>query len=98
MTHQLLSKYFELESFEDLVKEVDECISPSEFNGRIMNHVIQEIIRDVIPNFCYNNVTDRFLRSSVFYAEPIQRPRMPNPKHMYMYSSKVVRSNSGSLN
>jgi cytoplasmic FMR1 interacting protein len=88
-THKLLSKYLCLERFEDMLREVDECIAPCENNGRIVTHTVQEMVSDIIPNFCYNNVTSRYIRSSVIYAEPVQRPNFPNAKLMYLYGTKV---------
>jgi cytoplasmic FMR1 interacting protein len=87
-THQMLSQFLHLEPFEDLLKEVDESVGIAENNGRIVTHVVHEIVRELIPNYCYNNVTSRFLKSSVFYAEPVQRPNIPNAKPMYLYGTK----------
>lgn len=88
LTHKMLSKFLQLERFDDLVREVNECITPCENNGRIVSHAVNEIVRDLIPNYCFNNITSRFLRSTVFYAEPMQRPNFPNAKLMYLYGTK----------
>ncbi|KAJ3331715.1 Cytoplasmic FMR1-interacting protein 2, partial [Kappamyces sp. JEL0680] len=87
-THKMLSEFLELERFADILNEVDECIVPCENNGRIVTHAAQELVRDVVPNYGFNNVTSRFLRSSVFYAEPAQRPNFPNARLMYLYGAK----------
>jgi hypothetical protein len=89
-THADLAEFLELEPFQNMLIEIDQCIRASEFNGRIITHVIDEIIRDLIPSYCFNNVTKRFCKGSVFYAEPVQRPRMSNPKPMYTYGSKAL--------
>ncbi|KAJ3311868.1 Cytoplasmic FMR1-interacting protein 2 [Boothiomyces sp. JEL0838] len=88
LTHLLLSEYLDLEPFEELLKEIDECVTPGETNGRILTHITQEIIRDIIPNYCFNNTSMKFVKSSVFYAEPVQRPHFPNAKLMYLYGTK----------
>ncbi|KAJ3322394.1 Cytoplasmic FMR1-interacting protein 2 [Boothiomyces sp. JEL0866] len=88
LTHQLLSEYLDLEPFEELLKEIDECVTPGETNGRILTHITQELIRDIIPNYCFNNTSMKFVKSSVFYAEPVQRPHFPNAKLMYLYGTK----------
>jgi cytoplasmic FMR1 interacting protein len=87
-THRMLSQFLHLEPFEDLLKEVDESVGIAENNGRIVTHVVHEIVQELIPNYCYNNVTARFLKSTVFYAEPVQRPNIPNAKPMYLYGTK----------
>jgi cytoplasmic FMR1 interacting protein len=88
ITHEMLSEYLVLEKFDDLFKELNECVAPCENNGRIVSHAVQELVSDVVTNYCFNNVTSRFLRSAVFYAEPIQRPNFPNAKLMYLYGTK----------
>ncbi|KAJ3262628.1 Cytoplasmic FMR1-interacting protein 2 [Boothiomyces macroporosus] len=70
LTHLLLSEHLDLEPFEELLKEINECVTPGETNGRILTHITQEIIRDIIPNYCFNNTSMKFVKSSVFYAEP----------------------------
>lgn len=90
LTHTMLSKFLQLERFEDLLREVDEGIHSGEFNGRIVTHAVHELVSDVVPNYNFNNSTLRFIRSSVFYAEPIQRPNFPNAKLMYLYGTKVA--------
>ena len=31
------------------------------YNGRIISHIIAELINDVIPNYCYNSTTERYV-------------------------------------
>ncbi|KAJ3276472.1 Cytoplasmic FMR1-interacting protein 2 [Terramyces sp. JEL0728] len=88
LTHELLSEYLDLEPFEELLTETDECVVPGETNGRILTHIAQELIRDIIPNYCFNTTSMKFIKSSVFYAEPVQRPHFPNAKLMYLYGTK----------
>lgn len=59
LSHLMLSKFLQLERFDDLLNEVNECIVPGENNGRILTHLVDECIGDIVPNFCFNNVTSR---------------------------------------
>ncbi|KAL5032354.1 hypothetical protein BDV3_000939 [Batrachochytrium dendrobatidis] len=90
LTHELISKHIELERFEDIMAECDDSLSLSASNGRIMSHVIHELVNDFIPNFCYNSVTQRFMRSPVFYTQPIQRSHFPKTRPMYLFGSKAL--------
>ncbi|KAJ1343340.1 hypothetical protein BSLG_002366 [Batrachochytrium salamandrivorans] len=90
LTHSILSKHMELESFKDLLAECDDSLSLSASNGRIVSHVIHELVKDFIPNFCYNSITQRFIRSPVFYTQPIQRSHFPKTRLMYLFGSKAL--------
>lgn len=89
-THLMLSEYLDLGDFDNLLKECDECTIQCVNNGRILTHAIKEIVTDLIPTFCYNNVTDRFVKGAVFYTEPSQRAKFPNVKWIYLYGTKVI--------
>nr|KAJ3422345.1 Cytoplasmic FMR1-interacting protein 2 [Polyrhizophydium stewartii] len=89
LTHEALSRHLDLERFEDLVAECDDSLSLGSTNGRILSHVIQEIIGDIVPNFCFNSITQRFVRSPVFYTEPVQRSHFPKTRPMYLFGSKI---------
>jgi cytoplasmic FMR1 interacting protein len=94
MTHKLLSKLLELENFDDLVKEVNQQGERGE--GRIVAHIVQELVREVVPTYGFNIVTSRFLKGSVFYADPVQRPNFTNARWMFLYGAKNL-SNAFSL-
>ena len=88
--HILLSQVLKLESFDDILKEVDESTKIGEFNGRIITHIVEEIVNDIVPNYCFNNVTKRFVRGTVFYGAPVQRSNMPNAKFIHLFGSKAA--------
>jgi cytoplasmic FMR1 interacting protein len=69
LTHNLLSKFItDMDPFDEIFSEVDEAVNLNEPNGRIVSHTIRIITCDVIPNYSFNGVTNRLLRSQVFYA------------------------------
>ncbi|TPX53931.1 hypothetical protein PhCBS80983_g06110 [Powellomyces hirtus] len=90
MTHRLLSERMTLDPFENMLAEVDESVSISATNGRIISHTIAELVTDVIPNFCYNNVTGRFLRGPVLFAPEVPRHSFPKAPLLYLYGSKAL--------
>jgi cytoplasmic FMR1 interacting protein len=63
-----------VDSFDDLLAECDENGSAIAYNGRIIAHVIQEVLTDVASNFCYNSATDRYsLKHLGFYTQLCSR-------------------------
>lgn len=57
MTHQLLSKYLTLDSFDAMFREANHNVSAP--YGRITLHVFWELNYDFLPNYCYNGSTNR---------------------------------------
>jgi cytoplasmic FMR1 interacting protein len=66
-THRVISDQLEIVDYDLIFNEVNESISSPEGKsrgrGRIMNHCINSINNDIIPNFSYNSYTKRFVRS-----------------------------------
>ncbi|KAJ3281602.1 Cytoplasmic FMR1-interacting protein 2, partial [Borealophlyctis nickersoniae] len=89
-THNLLSRFLNLDSFEDMLSEMDESISLGAVNGRIVTHTVQEFVVDFVPNFCYCGVTGRFVKAAVQYAEQPPRPNFPKAPVMYLYGTKAL--------
>lgn len=57
LTHEMLSKYVVLDSFEAMYREINQSVvSP---HGRVTLHIFWELIYDFIPNYCYNSTSDR---------------------------------------
>ncbi|KAI9208741.1 cytoplasmic fragile-X interacting family-domain-containing protein [Polychytrium aggregatum] len=88
-THRLLSQHLTLDSFEDMLMEVDETVSLTKVNGRILTHTVSQIIEDVAPNSVYNMHSRRFMRK-----EGTMAPSKPQQKvsHSHMYGSKSIGS------
>jgi cytoplasmic FMR1 interacting protein len=88
-THRLLSKYLELEPFEELLAEADETLCLDEPNGRIVTHTVRSLIGDIMSNYGYNSVTNRWVKNQVTFAPALEMPSMPKTRVMYLYGSKV---------
>jgi len=89
ITHELLSQHTSLGSFDEMLAEVDES-SALTLGGRILSHVIAEVVQDLAPNFCYNSVTSRFIRPPFQLTDPVQRPHMPKGQPIYLFGAKVT--------
>ncbi|KAJ3102395.1 Cytoplasmic FMR1-interacting protein 2 [Phlyctochytrium planicorne] len=89
-SHELLSERLDLDCFDDIFAEVNESLSLTQNNGRILTHIRQELINDVIPNFCYESSTNRFTRSSMSFIESIRRSGFAKAPTMYLYGSKSL--------
>lgn len=63
--HTALSAYCDLDAFDGLLSEVNVSYSPMSFEDRISNHTCLVIMSDLITNYSYNSVTERFVRSPV---------------------------------
>ncbi len=90
LAHTLITKHIQIEDFDTLFAQVNDQVSLAGVGGRIQLHTLNELMHDVIPNYCYNSTTRRFLKSPVFYAEPIIRPHFPKAKLMYLYGEKSL--------
>lgn len=63
--HARLSRYLELDSFENMLSEINESYSPATFRGRISLHFLASLIQDIFPNSSYNLFTQRFVSSPI---------------------------------
>eukprot|EP00004_Rigifila_ramosa_P010810 TRINITY_DN2288_c0_g1_i2.p1 TRINITY_DN2288_c0_g1~~TRINITY_DN2288_c0_g1_i2.p1 ORF type:complete len:1415 (+),score=362.60 TRINITY_DN2288_c0_g1_i2:563-4246(+) len=88
LAHQLLSQHLPLDPFETILADANESLSLVVFHGRIALHVIYELVSDVMPNFCYNSVTQRFIRTPVSFAEDVKRENAPKMPPEYAFGSK----------
>jgi cytoplasmic FMR1 interacting protein len=75
LIHLMLSKYILVDSWDSIMKEVNESISLVSFSGRIATHVREELIIDLFPNFIYNTFTQRFVNQGE--DENVERDKPP---------------------
>ena len=90
LCHQFVAQLLPIDSFDRMLTELDESNRAHDAGGKILSHCIKEIITDIIPNFCFNSSTNRFVRSPVFYAPPVERPPLPKSRMLYLYGSKSL--------
>jgi len=89
-THYLLSQHLELDPWESIFAEINESTSLVSFHGRIILHVIFEIIYDLSSNFVYNSMTERYVRCAVKFTEDVLRESMPKASNQFLYGNKQL--------
>lgn len=87
-THELLSASIHLDLFDDILQEADESLNLYQQDGRILTHTIRLISLEIIPNFSFNAVTNRFIRSPLTFTPGMELPAFPKTQLIYLYGSK----------
>eukprot|EP01041_Mallomonas_annulata_P000174 gene174-299_t len=64
-SHGYISKYLDLDPFDNIFHEVNESFATTAFCGRLAIHVLRSLITDIFPNYSYNIHTQRFVPSPV---------------------------------
>eukprot|EP01114_Cavostelium_apophysatum_P018213 TRINITY_DN5592_c0_g1_i1.p1 TRINITY_DN5592_c0_g1~~TRINITY_DN5592_c0_g1_i1.p1 ORF type:complete len:1338 (-),score=458.14 TRINITY_DN5592_c0_g1_i1:118-4131(-) len=89
-TYRLLSEYFELDPWDSILTEVNESTSLVSFHGRIILHIIFELVYDFGSNFNYNSITNRFIRTPLSFSDEVPRDSMPKTNPTFLWGSKVM--------
>ncbi|CAF4339788.1 unnamed protein product [Rotaria magnacalcarata] len=74
LTHELLSSFLTLDSFESIVSEVNHSVSSA--LGRITLHIFWELTYDFLPHYCYNGSTNRFVKTQQPHVNETRREKM----------------------
>ncbi|CAF0766751.1 unnamed protein product [Rotaria sordida] len=74
LTHELLSSYLILDSFESIISEVNHSVSSA--LGRITLHIFWELTYDFLPHYCYNGSTNRFVKTQQPHVNETRREKM----------------------
>ena len=90
LTHKLLSKHLVLDGFEALFKEADQNVSSS--YGRIAVHILYELNSDVIPNYCFNQSTMRFVPTKMQFGKQRKRDDPPSYFVQDLWGSKAIQT------
>ena len=79
LMHSLLKKHLiGIDTYDMMWCELNEDSNLGSFRGRIIMHFYNELINDLLPNFIFNDSTQRFVRSrKSFSVNTIERGRMP---------------------
>jgi cytoplasmic FMR1 interacting protein len=90
LTHKLLSKDLILDDFDALLKEADQSVTSS--YGRIAVHILYEITSDVLPNYCYNHSTMRFVATKLRLIKAKKRDEPPTYLVQDLWGSKAMQT------
>ena len=88
MHRQLVRDGVQLDSFDDMFKEMNDDTVIGQFRNRVLYHVLAELLGDLLPNFVYNSTTDRFVRATSTFGSPIDRSRTPSQPASYYFTHK----------
>ena len=88
MHAQLSGDGLQLDSFDDMWKEMNDDTVVGQFRNRVLYHVLAELLGDLLPNFVYNSTTDRFVRAAKTFAASLDRSRSPAQKASYYFTHK----------
>ena len=87
LAHRLASEILPIDPFDDMLNEVDESLSIGCMGGRLLSHSFTEIVNDIMPNYCYSNVTERFVKSP--NTKNKARPSAKAPV-IYLFGTKAL--------
>ncbi|KAJ5078385.1 cytoplasmic fmr1-interacting protein-related [Anaeramoeba ignava] len=97
-THNLLSQYLFLDSFENMLSEINESTSLVSLQNRITLHFLFELVEDIIPNFVFNSTTQRFLRAPRSFVHETLRDPPPKVPNAFLYGSKTLNEYFENIN
>ncbi|KAH7690906.1 cytoplasmic FMR1 interacting protein [Dioscorea alata] len=83
LTHKLLMRNLELDSFSLMLNEMQENLSLVSFSSRLVTQIWTEMQNDFLPNFILCNTTQRFVRSPKGANHTTQKASLPNSKAYY---------------
>uniref|UniRef100_A0A0B6ZWY0 Cytoplasmic FMR1-interacting protein n=1 Tax=Arion vulgaris TaxID=1028688 RepID=A0A0B6ZWY0_9EUPU len=86
LAHKLMGEYLLLNDFDAMLKEANHNVSAP--YGRITLHVFWELNIDLLPNYCYNAATNRFVKTKLPFDKETKREKPPNPSVHYVWGTK----------
>ncbi|EGC37325.1 Rac-binding component of scar regulatory complex [Dictyostelium purpureum] len=92
LTHKLLAEYFDLDPFESIFSEVNESTSLVSYHGRIVLHIIFELVADFAPNYTFNSVTQRFIKAPHVFTEELKRDALPKTNPIFLFGNKYLNA------
>ncbi|CAL1540993.1 unnamed protein product [Lymnaea stagnalis] len=91
LAHKLLSEYLILDDFEVIFIEANQ-IEDSRI-GRLILHIFHELTLDIMPNYCYNSSTNRFVKSAFLrLVQGDAKEKLPKSSKQYVWGSKQLNS------
>lgn len=95
LAHKLLGEYLTLNDFDAMLREANHNVSAP--YGRITLHVFWELNYDLLPNYCYNAATNRFVKTQLTFEKETKRDKPPNPSAYYIWGSKRLNTSFSTL-
>ncbi|KAN0039438.1 hypothetical protein ACTA71_001632 [Dictyostelium dimigraforme] len=92
LTHKLLSEYFDIDPFESIFNEINESTSLVSYHGRIVLHIIFELVADFAPNYTFNSITQRFVKAPYTFTEELKRDALPKTNPVFLFGNKYLNA------
>ena len=83
--HLLLSDYLTLDPFAAMYSEINDDINLGQKRSRVVSHIFQEVIQDLLPSFVFNSASGRFVRSLPEMVAQPDRARYPSSAQSWFW-------------
>ena len=96
LTHKLLSSNLAMDDFDAMWREANHnVLAPY---GRVTLHVFWELKYDLLPTYCYNAATGRFIKCrDLLFSQPVHRDKPPQTPYHYLWGSKALNIANGTI-
>ncbi|KAK7103491.1 cytoplasmic FMR1-interacting protein 1 homolog [Littorina saxatilis] len=95
LTHQMLGEHLELMDFNAMLQEANHSVSAP--YGRITLHIFWELNYDLLPNYCYNGSTDRFVKVPEIFQKVSKRDKAPSSSPFNLFGSKRLNTSFNTI-
>ncbi|KAL8601614.1 hypothetical protein ACOMHN_003880 [Nucella lapillus] len=95
LTHRMLGKFLTLDDFDAMLLEANHSVSAP--YGRITLHIFWELNYDLLPNYCYNGATNRFVKMPSFLLKTTKRDKLPSASPYYLWGSKRLNTSFNTI-
>lgn len=95
LTHKMLREHLTLTDFDAMLLEANQSVSAP--YGRITLHIFWELSYDLLPNYCFNGSTDRFVKIPDFLRKTFKRDKAPSASPYYLWGSKRLNASFNTI-
>lgn len=88
LCYRLLSKFLTLKDFDAMLKEANLNVTAP--YGRITAHIFWELNYDFLTNYCFNDLTKRFVKTKLPFSQPRQRDKPPKTSSKYIWGNRTL--------
>ncbi|XP_076441680.1 cytoplasmic FMR1-interacting protein 2-like [Babylonia areolata] len=95
LTHTMLGEFLVLDDFGSMLLEANHNVSAP--YGRITLHIFWELNYDLLPNYCFNGATNRFVKMPSFLLKNTKRDKPPSAAPYYLWGSKRLNTSFNTI-
>lgn len=90
--HRIMSLQIQLDPFATMLHDTSDSQSLVSLHGRIILHAVYEVVNDLIPNWNFNTVSERFIAGSQRFGEPHERAPAPKIPMTHQWGAKALNA------